>query len=176
MAIEDLAVKDAKKADSQVDWSKYPGFQFIIEDTMNNTSDGTAKTNKYYGERVKLDTPKKYKGNKFSFESQVIPIRKDFTLVQAIIDHIYKSQKAVKRYNKTLNFTKSRKRSTSRKKTMHNKVIKMTISDIKRKCGKGKNSWKVDELNDVMSSLSMSKTGSKADKCKRLVKYHKDNA
>lgn len=176
LEIEDLAVKDLKKANSQVDWTKYPGFQFVIEDTMNNTSDGTPKTNIYYGERMKLDTPKKYKGNKFSFESQVIPIRKDYTLVQALIDHIYKSDKAVKRYKKTQNFAKSRKRSTSRKKTIHNKIIKMTISEIKRKCGKGKNSWKIEELNDVLSDLSLSKSGSKADKCKRLIKYHKDNS
>tara|TARA_R100001163_G_C5062574_1_gene199674 strand:- start:786 stop:1634 length:849 start_codon:yes stop_codon:yes gene_type:complete len=173
--IENLAVRDPKKADSQVNWNNYPGFQFILEDTMNTTSDGTPKTTRYYGERIKLDVPKKYKGNKFNYESQVIPIRKDYELVQALIDHIYKSKKATKRYKKTQNFAKYRKRSTSRKKTVHNKIMKMTISEIKRKCGKSKNSWKVEEINDILTGLALVKTGSKEDKCKRLVAYRREN-
>ena len=176
LSIENLAVRDPKKADSQIDWTQYPGFQFILEDTMNTTSDGTPKTAKYYGERIKLDNPKNYKGNKFNYESQVIPMRKDYTLVQSLIDHIYKSNQATKRYKKTQNFSKYRKRSTSRKKTTHNKILNMTISEIKRKCGKNKNSWKIGELNDILSSLGLSKAGSKDEKCDRLIKYHRDNS
>jgi len=175
LEIENLAVRDPYKADSQIDWSQYPGFQFILEDTMNTTSEGVAKTSKYYGERIKLDNPKKYKGNKFGYESQVIPIRKDYTLVQALIDHIYKSTEATSRYKKTQNFAKYRKRSTSRKGDIHDRILKMTISDIKRKCGKGKSSWKVNELNDVLSSLGLMRTGSKEEKCDRLVAYHREH-
>jgi hypothetical protein len=175
LAMENLAVRDPYKADSQIDWSQYPGFQFILEDTMNTTSDGSPKTAKYYGERIKLDNPKKYKGNKFGYESQVIPIRKDYTLVQALIDHIYKSTEATSRYKKTQNFAKYRKRSTSRKGDIHDKIMRMTISDIKRKCGKGKNSWKVNELNDVLSALGLLRTGSKEEKCDLLVEYHREH-
>lgn len=176
LSIENLAVRDPNKADSQIDWSQYPGFQFILEDSMNTTSDGSSKTSKYYGERIKLDNPKKYKGNKFNYESQVIPIRKDYTLVQALIDHIYKSTEATSRYKKTQNFAKYRKRSTSRKGDIHDKVLKMTISDIKRKCGKGKNSWKVNELNDTLTALGLSRNGSKEEKCTRLVEYHREHS
>jgi hypothetical protein len=175
LAIENIAIKDPYQADSRIDWSQYPGFQFILEDTMNTTSEGVPKTSKYYGERIKLDNPKKYKGNKFGYESQVIPIRKDYTLVQALIDHIYKSTEATSRYKKTQNFAKYRKRSTSRKGDIHDKIIKMTISDIKRKCGKGKSSWKVNELNDVLTALGLLKTGSKEEKCARLVEYHREH-
>lgn len=181
MNIEKIAVKDSKKADGLVDWSRYPGFQFILEDTMNMTSDGSSRKYKYYGERTKLDEAKKFKGKKFLFESQVIPIRKDYTLVQALLDHIHKSDKAVKRYKNTLNFAKHRSREKSitgvggskPKSDIHHKLTQLSISEIKRKCSqKGKNSWKVNDLNQVLKGLNLSRSGTKSEKCNRILQYH----
>ena len=50
--------------DKKIDWSKYPGFRFELRDTMNTTSDGESRTYSYYGERIKLDRPKKYNNNR----------------------------------------------------------------------------------------------------------------
>jgi hypothetical protein len=191
LSIEKVAVKDSAKADALVDWNRYPGFQFILEDSLNMTSDGTSRKYMYYGERIKLDEAKKFKGKKFLFESQVIPIRKDYTLVQALLDHIHKSDKAVKRYKNTLNFAKHRSRSKSGVSTtptvaasggssksksdnsIHNKLIQLTVSEVKRKCSqKGKTSWKVNQLNEVLKGLNLSRSGTKAEKCTRIIQYH----
>lgn len=170
--------KNDRIVDKLINWSKYPGFRFELRDTMNSTSDGKARTYLYYGERVKLDRPKKYNDNKFNFEPQVIPIRGNYTLGQALLDHHHKSIKAVKREKKNQNFSKYRKtrsRSTSRKKTIKNKVVNMTVTEISRRCQKGKLSWKVSELNDVLNGLNLIKSGTKEDKCKRILNYYKKN-
>ena len=108
---------DADSEWDKVDVSKYPGFQFELVDMMNVTSDGLKRSYMYYGERIKLEMPKKFKGKKFDYESQVIPMRKDYNFQQALIDHVTKSKLARKRYSKTKNFEKHRKRSLSKKKS-----------------------------------------------------------
>jgi len=202
LSIEKIAVKDTEKADTLVDLAKYPGFQFVLEDTMNTTSNGTPRKYLYYGERTKLDEAKKFKGKKFIYESQVIPIRKDYTLVQALLDHIHKSDKAIKRYKNTLNFDKYRSRSRTGTKVskkgsssseslasnnsvvsggsksksdnpIHHKLTQLSTSEVKRKCSqKGKNSWKVNQLNEVLKGLNLSRLGTKTEKCNRIIQYH----
>lgn len=184
MDLENLVIKDVDKASAKINWNYYPGFQFIMEDTLNQISEpgatgSRARTYKYYGERVKLDEGKKYKGKKFNYESQVIPIRKDYTLVQALIDHIYKSDKAAKRYSKTQNFAKhrNRKRSSSRKRSpAHQNLMKMNLPELKRKCNtKGSNSWKVTELDQILRDLGLTRIGNKGDKCRRIIEYYQQN-
>lgn len=109
------SIKDTRNIDKYINLDYYPGFRFDLQDTMNNTADGKARIYKYYGERVKLDNPKKYNQNKFQIEPNVIPIRKNYTLGQAFLDHLKKSKKAAERekHNQNLSRT-SRKRSRSR--------------------------------------------------------------
>ena len=200
MKLESVAIKDPRQADQMVNWTLYPGFRFELQDAMNTTSDGNPRNYIYYGERIKLDQPKKYKGKKFSYESQVIPIRKDYTLVQALIDHHYKSQKATKRYNQTKNFekhrrskskskTKSKKSSKRRSKskskssrsrknsksTTKNKILNLTTAEITRKCSPGHKSFKVPELNKILTNLDLSTSGTKPTKCQRLLDYYNNN-
>lgn len=94
----------------KIDLKDYPGFRFELIDVLNRTSDGEKRSYLYYGERTKLDITKKFKANKFSFESNVIPIRKDLNFQQALLDHIIKSKVAKKRYEGTLNFVDHQKR------------------------------------------------------------------
>lgn len=96
---------------AKIDLKDYPGFRFELIDVLNKTTDGEKRSYLYYGERMKLDISKKFKTNKFSFESNVIPIRKDLNFQQALLDHIIKSKQAKKRYEGTLNFVKHHKRT-----------------------------------------------------------------
>lgn len=171
-------IKDDKNIDKYINWSHYPGFRFELRDTMNSTSDGVPRTYLYYGERAKLDHPKKYNGNRFSYEPQVVPIRRDYTLGQALVDHLNKSEKAAKRERKNQNFAKYRtkrslSRSRSRKNTVKTRILEMSVTEISRRCHKGTKSWKISELNNILTGLGLSKTGNKEDKCKRILAYYK---
>lgn len=176
-----LSIKDEKNIDRAINWSYYPGFRFELRDNMNSTSDGVPRTYKYYGERVKLDKPKKYGNNRFSYEPQVIPIRRNYTLGQALVDHLNKSEKAAKREKKNQNFAKYRgrrrssSRSRSKKKEMKSKLLSMSPTEISRRCHKGTKSWKVAELNQILTGLSLAKTGTKEEKCQRILEFYKKN-
>lgn len=196
MKIENVAKVDPNRAESMVNWDMYPGFQFELRDIMNTTSDGKPRNYIYYGERIELDKPKKYKGKKFMYESQVIPIRKDYTLVQALIDHHYKSEKAIKRYSKTQNFkkyrssrkksrktsskkkrsnSKTKKTSSRRKSKTHRTIMNYSPKEIRQKCSPGYKSFKITELNEILQSLNLSTRGAKPDKCKRILAYYEKN-
>lgn len=194
--IEKIAVKDVAKADSLIDWSKYPGFLFILEDTLNMVSEGVARRYKYYGERIKLDEAKKFKGKKFNYESAVFPIRKDYSLVQALLDHIHKSDKASSIYKRTKNFEKSYKdrkmRAGMPKKAKVKKgdvisdtidtenirdtILDLSLIEIKRKCGhKSVTCWNIGELNSILIGLELATTGTKIDKCNRILQWYNEN-
>lgn len=184
-----LALKGEVNIDKKIDWSKYPGFRFELQDTMNSTADGNPRSYLYYGERLKLDQPKKYNGNRFGFEPQVIPIRGTFSLGQALLDHHIKSENAAKREKKNQNFSKHRakrkSRSGSRKKKASNqsggnsvfkqRFLAMTPIQISRRCGKGRLGWKVSEMNQVLNYLGLPKNGNKQEKGERIMSYYKQN-
>lgn len=132
-------IKDTRNVDKYINWDNYPGFRFDLQDTMNSTADGKPRVYKYYGERMKLDNPKKYNQNKFQIEPDVVPIRKNYTLGQALLDHMKKSKKAAERERKNQNLSKSsrkKSRGPSRRrsrKRSRSKSKRKTSSAKKRK-------------------------------------------
>jgi hypothetical protein len=144
-----------------VDMSLYHGFQFELVDTLNKTSDGHRRVYKYYGERIKLENPKKYKGKNFHYESQVIPIRKDYDIVHALLDHEFKSQNAQTRYKKTLNFERSASRVKSSPKKSAKKP-KNSIGKLSKTSPKTKTSPSNSKKNSKSSKRSRSPTRSKS--------------
>lgn len=173
-----------------IDLKKFPGFHFELIDTMNKTSDGKERSYRYYGERIKLNNAKIYKGKKFNYEAQVLPLRKDYNLNQASYDHIIKSKEAKSRYNKTNNFekrhsrsrTKSKNRSKSNNKhnirieqsgkgtndnKHYNKMLNMTDNQIKLYCKK----LRISDINQILEYHNLSLSGTKITKCQRLIDF-----
>lgn len=123
ISIKDLEEREQYLLDNlnniaNIKLTNYNGFQFELVDVLNKKSIGESRVYHYYGERVKLPEEKIFKDNKFSYESNVIPIRKHYILIQALIDHIVKSKKAQINYGKTKNFVSRHSRSKSKSKNM----------------------------------------------------------
>jgi len=155
-----------------LDLSLYPGFRFELVDVLNTTIRGNPRTYIYYGEQRRLSEPKKLKGSKLYNESMIIPIRKNMTLEQALVDHHYKSLKAKANSKKTGNLKRrSYARAGQRRKlSPGERAMRMTKGELERSC---KNIWKVKDLDVILKDLGLSATGLKADKCQRLQQYHR---
>ena len=179
VTLNDIEKRDKFIHSIKEDWHKvdimmFPGFLFELEDIMNKTFSGQERKYLYYGERVLLDNAKNFKGSKFIYEAQVLPIRKGFTFEQAVIDHGSKSSVAKSRYQKTQNFEK-RRRSRSLDRNLKNKILNMSYSELMSKC-LNKGGWKLDEINNVLDSFKQSKDGNKNEKCKRIISFYKSNS
>jgi len=169
-----------------LDLSLYPGFRFELVDILNTTIDDNPRTYIYYGEQQRLTTPKNLKGTKLYNESVIIPIRKNMTLEQALIDHHLKSAKAKANYKRTGNLIKGRSKtklsgrskggSSSRlspKTQTKKKILKMSKGELRRNC---ENIWKVKDLNKMLKELNLSTTGLKQDKCQRLQVFYQEHS
>jgi len=165
-----------RQTPEKIDLSLYPGFRFELVDTLNTTIDGENRTYVYYGEQHRLTNPKRLKGSKLYNESNIIPIRKNMTLEQALVDHHFKSNQAKQNYKKTGNLkSSSSSASTSKsggspRQRIKNQLKKMSTKELHRNC---QNNWKVQDLNEMLRSLNLSQSGLKKDKCERLQLWHK---
>lgn len=150
-------INDIRNIDKYINWDNYPGFRFDLEDTMNSTSDGKNRIYKYYGERMKLDNPKKYNENKFQIEPNVIPIRKNYTVAQAFLDHLKKSTKAAEREKKNQNLRKSLSRPKKRTRSQSKSKQK---SRSKSKQKSRSNSKQKSSSNNKQKNISNNKQNS----------------
>lgn len=175
----ELITENPGRAWSQVlNKTLYPGFQFVMEDLNNIDIKGNPKSFQYYGERIKRDNPKMLRGVKLQFESNVIPIRKNFNLVQSLLDHLIASDRASKKYQKIKDVFGNRANTAEKLKGKNviEMVAKMSPSEIRARCDqtarKTNQDWTVKEVEHIMREMGLPipSKATKKDKCELIIK------